>query len=185
MTGMGTLRLFMLVGFLVTVGVFSPLFAADGDDPFATHPSPPPLRSGTFELSPEEEGLSPLVSIDYFSRSVENPLLLQRRYRVSARAGVRLSLMEGINLGAGAKLPLLIADQTEDALVGGDRTPLGTDIRSDSVGLSTIGWRGDLNLSVGKRLNLNLFYDYTRHPEGGGGGIREESIGTRLQFIFR
>jgi len=150
-------------------------------------PAVPLPSTGSLELPTEGEGIAPLLSIDYFTRSIENPLLLQRRHRVSARAGVRLSLMEGVDVGGGAKLPLFIAEETEEALVGGKRVPAGTGIRSDPARGGAIGWRGDLNLSVGKRLNLNLFYDYTRGGEGDGVGRggRDESIGTRLEFRFK
>lgn len=133
-----------------------------------------------------DEPVLPQLSVDYFSRSVENPLSLQRRHVVSVRAGMKLSLLEGIDLATGARLPVLSAEENESGLVGGKRMPAGTEIRSELGAKNSIGWRSDLILRLGKRLNLNLFYDYTRQSgDRAGGEVREESIGTRFELKFR
>lgn len=132
--------------------------------------------------------LEPVVSLDYFSKQFENPLYSKTHHLISANTGIRFSLLENLDLTGSAKLPFLKAETNSNELTPSGRLTGETSIKNDigSNSLQNLGWYGDINIKLGKKLNLNLFYDYTKRiPGWGGETLQEEKIGSKLEIKFK
>lgn len=130
----------------------------------------------------------PTLGIDHYAREEESPLRALTTHDVKARAGWKLSLMDNVGLSAAATLPVVSAAQNKEALNAGERNIASTLVKSELSGalLQNLGLRSELHLKLGERLNMNLYYDYTKVNDAGSRQMfQDERIGTKLEYHFK
>lgn len=127
--------------------------------------------------------LEPQLGVSHDAREADTgPGMKQTTHRIHGEAGGKLNLFDEVQFSAVAKIPVYSYEVTGGAN-GADRTA-GTEMLKNSGKLS---WRSEMGISLGKGLDLNLFYDRSNLGRVERPGIedREEKFGSRFIFRFK
>jgi hypothetical protein len=103
---------------------------------------------------------------------------------IHGEAGGKVNLLDNVSLTAVAKIPLYTHETRSGALSPGDEGKVSTDLMHKP---GSISWRSELGVSLGKGVNLNLFYDQSTFGRVDRPGVdeREEKFGTRFIIHFK
>ena len=106
---------------------------------------------------------------------------------ITAQAGGRISILEGIYVSAAVKYPLYSFQSAGTAPAGTASASSGrgtVDILNPTS--SNLTWTGEVGTALGKGLRSYLYYDKVTTPlMGVTPGRSEDRIGVRFQFDFK
>lgn len=155
--------------------------------------SPPLQLEGFFDTrrlsTRSEEGgapgsLEPELGLSHAAREEAGSGVSQKSHRIHGEAGGRLTLLDNVSLTAIARLPLYTYEARTTELSPGGEGKVSTDMMRSSGNLS---WRSELGVSLGKGIDLNLFYDRAMFGRVDRPGTSEadEKFGTRFIIRFK
>ncbi len=132
----------------------------------------------------ESGSLEPELALSHLAREEGGSGFRQMLHRIHGEAGGRLTLLDNVSLTAVARLPLYTYEARSSELSPGGEGRGATDLMRGSGNLS---WRSELGVSLGKGVDLNLFYDRAMfgRVERPGTGEAEEKFGTRFIIRFK
>lgn len=129
--------------------------------------------------------LEPQFSLSHLARESETGgRTTQTTHKIHGEAGGRLNLLENLSLTAVARLPIY----TYQLSSGQTSAPEGkgsTDIMRNPA--SSLSWRSELGLNLGKGIDLNMFYDKSKFGRIDRPGVddQDERFGTRFIIHFK
>jgi hypothetical protein len=132
--------------------------------------------------------IEPLLGVGHDVRHRDISLYAEESvHSITAQAGGRISILEGMYVSAALKYPLY-------SFQSAGTTPTGTASASSGRGgadiLNPTGsyltWTGEVGTDLGKSVRSYLYYDKVTTPlMGGTTGRSEDRIGIRFQFNFK
>jgi hypothetical protein len=132
--------------------------------------------------------IEPLLGVGHDVRHRDISLYAEESaHSITAQAGGRISILEGMYVSAALKYPLYSFQSAGTA-------PSGTASSSSGRGAvdllnptgSNLTWTGEVGTALGKRFRSYLYYDKVTTPlMGGTPGHSEDRIGVRFQFNFK
>ena len=143
------------------------------------------FRAGQDVMLTPEFGIGHSTQEFELGKGYENVL-----HRVHARAGGTLHLSDSFYLSAATKIPIFNYEFTDQRTSGGAPIFTGSsrhDYELFRLPSSPLSWSGEMGVKLGRRLDLNLFYDQNllKRQFLSGGTQQEEVIGTRFIFRFK
>lgn len=132
----------------------------------------------------ESGSLEPELALSHIAREEDGSGFRQMLHRIHGEAGGRLTLLDNVSLTAVARLPLYTYEARSSELSPDGEGRGATDLMRGSGNLS---WRSELGVSLGKGVDLNLFYDRAMfgRVDRPGTGEAEEKFGTRFIIRFK
>lgn len=127
----------------------------------------------------------PQVGISHAGREDEGGAgLKQTTHRIHGEAGGKLNLLDNVSLTAVAKIPLYTHETRSGEFTSAEEGRVSTELMRKP---GNISWRSELGVSLGKGMNLNLFYDQSTFGRVDRPGVdeREEKFGTRFIIQFK
>lgn len=111
-------------------------------------------------------------------------------HRVHAQAGGKVYLFESFYLGIASKLPIYNYEIATERTTGGPALHPATgrhDYELLRLSPNSLTWTGEMGLQLGRKVDLNLYYDQNRlkGPLQPGVTSAEEVIGTKFIFRFK
>ena len=132
--------------------------------------------------------IEPLLGVGHEMRHGDISLFAgESAHSITAQAGGRISILEGVYVSAAVKYPLY-------SFQSPGITPAGTATASAGRGAveilnpsrSNLTWTGEVGTSLGKGFRSYLYYDKVTTPlMGGTTGHSEDRIGVRFQLNFK
>ncbi len=145
------------------------------------------LSSGGISFhAADEVAIEPLLGVSHEVQQRELSLLKEgSTHSVTAQAGGKISILEGIYLSAALKYPLYSYQSFNSGPAATSSTGRSAlDILNPTSGNLT--WTGEVGTTLGRGFSSFLYYDKVTTPfMGGTPGQAEDRIGVRFQFNFK
>ena len=107
-------------------------------------------------------------------------------HSITARAGGRISFLEGMYVAATLKYPLYSFQSSTAVPSGAAATPAAGSPEFLNLSGTPLTWTGEIGTSLGKGISSFLYYDKVTTPLSGGvPGRTEDRIGIRFQINFK
>ena len=147
------------------------------------------LSSGGVNFHPSEDvTLEPLLGLGHDMQHRDLSLFAKESaHSITAQAGGRISIMEGMYLSAALKYPLY-SFQTSSTVPSGSAAAStgrgGMDILNPTG--SNLTWSGEVGTHFGTGFRSFFYYDKVTTPlTGGTSGRTEDRMGIRFQLNFK
>jgi hypothetical protein len=132
--------------------------------------------------------IEPLLGVGHDVRHRDISLYAEESaHSITAQAGGRISILEGMYVSAAIKYPLYSFQSAGTAPTGTASASSGrggADILNPTG--SYLTWTGEVGTDLGKSVRSYLYYDKVTTPlMGGTTGRSEDRIGIRFQFNFK
>ncbi len=137
----------------------------------------------------EEVMLEPLLGVGYDMRHRDLSLFAKESaHSITAQAGGRISILEGVYLSAAVKYPLYSFQNSSTVPSGAGVATTergGMDIFNPTG--NNLTWTGEVGTALGKDFRSFFYYDKITTPLMGGAtpGRTEDRFGVRFQLHFK
>ncbi len=146
------------------------------------------LSSGGLAFHATEElKLEPLLGVGHDMQHRDLSLFAKESaHSITAQAGGRISILEGMYLSAALKYPLY-SYQSSSTVPSGSAAATGRGgLELLSPTGSNLTWSGEVGSDFGKGFRSYFYYDKVTTPlTGGATGRTEERLGIRFQLNFK
>ena len=136
----------------------------------------------------EDVMLEPLLGLGHDMRHRDISLFAtESAHSITAQAGGRISILEGMYVSAAVKYPLYSFQRSSTVPSGAAAAPSGRgSLEILNPSSSNLTWTGEVGTALGKGIRSFLYYDKITTPlSGGTGGRTEDRIGIRFQINFK